>query len=84
MELDAAPLKLSESSVAVTSPPISLFALKALVMSFGLGVGDFLAIIHLSNQIWKNFDGAPSQFSDISALYVDNDNLTGMEAKLII
>jgi hypothetical protein len=31
-------------------------------MSFGLGVGDFLAVIQLANKIWKEFAGAPGEF----------------------
>jgi len=41
-----------------------------IVMSFGFSVGDFLAVIQLANKIRKDFVGAPSQFSDISDVYV--------------
>jgi hypothetical protein len=34
-------------------------------MSFGFGVGDFLAVIQLANKIRKEFVDAPSQFRDI-------------------
>ncbi|KAJ5637543.1 hypothetical protein N7490_007422 [Penicillium lividum] len=36
-------------------------------MSFGFGVGDFIAVIGLARRIRKNFVGAPSQFLEISA-----------------
>ena len=39
-------------------------------MSFGFSVSDFLAVIQLANKIRKDFVGAPSQFSDISNVYV--------------
>jgi hypothetical protein len=39
-------------------------------MSFGFGVGDFLAVIQLANKVRKDFVDAPSQFSDISDVYV--------------
>ena len=32
-------------------------------MSFGIGVGDFLAVIQLANKIRKDFAGAPNEFS---------------------
>lgn len=32
-------------------------------MSFGFGVGDFLAVIQLANKIRKDFAGAPSEFN---------------------
>ena len=35
-------------------------------MSFGFGVGDFLATIELANKIRKGFVGAPKQFDDVS------------------
>jgi hypothetical protein len=35
-------------------------------MSFGFGVGDFLAVIDLAQKIRKEFVGAPTQFKDIS------------------
>ncbi|KAI9668938.1 MAG: hypothetical protein M1829_005250 [Trizodia sp. TS-e1964] len=35
-------------------------------MSFGFGVGDFLAVINLTNKIRKEFMSAPSQFGNIS------------------
>jgi hypothetical protein len=31
-------------------------------MSFGFGVGDFLAVIELANKIRKDFAGAPDEF----------------------
>jgi hypothetical protein len=31
-------------------------------MSFGFGIGDFLAVIGLANKIRKDFAGAPSEF----------------------
>jgi hypothetical protein len=40
-------------------------------MSFGFSVGDFLAVIQLANKIRKDFVGAPSQFSEISDMYVN-------------
>lgn len=36
-------------------------------MSFGFGVGDFIAVIELANNIRRDFSDAPSQFRDISA-----------------
>jgi hypothetical protein len=39
-------------------------------MSFGVGVGDFLAVTKLANKIRKDFVGAPSQFDEISDAYV--------------
>lgn len=39
-------------------------------MSFGFSIGDFLAVIGLVNKIRKDFVGAPSQFKDISNVYV--------------
>ena len=39
-------------------------------MSFGFGVGDFLAVFELASKIRKEFAGAPRQFKDISAEYV--------------
>ncbi len=38
-------------------------------MSFGFGVGDFIAVIELSNKIRKGFVSAPAQFKDISDEY---------------
>ncbi|RSL80077.1 hypothetical protein CEP51_006860 [Fusarium floridanum] len=35
-------------------------------MSFGFGVGDFIAVLELVNKIRKDFQSAPSQFEDIS------------------
>lgn len=35
-------------------------------MSFGFGVGDFLAVINLAKKIRKEFIDAPSQFKEIS------------------
>jgi hypothetical protein len=35
-------------------------------MSFGFGVGDFIAAIELAKRIRKEFVDAPSQFNDIS------------------
>ncbi|KAL2073781.1 hypothetical protein VTL71DRAFT_11107 [Oculimacula yallundae] len=35
-------------------------------MSFGFGVGDFLAVIKLANKIRKDFSEAPAQFKEIS------------------
>jgi hypothetical protein len=35
-------------------------------MSFGFSVGDFLAVIELTNKIRREFIGAPSQFKNIS------------------
>ena len=35
-------------------------------MSFGFGVGDFIAVIELAKKIRKDFVDAPSQFKDIS------------------
>ncbi|KAH8194682.1 hypothetical protein TruAng_011151 [Truncatella angustata] len=36
-------------------------------MSFGFGVGDFLAVIKLANEVRKDFAGAPDQFQQITA-----------------
>ncbi|UPL02096.1 hypothetical protein LCI18_013030 [Fusarium solani-melongenae] len=35
-------------------------------MSFGFGVGDFIAVLKLVNKVRKDFQSAPSQFEDIS------------------
>jgi hypothetical protein len=35
-------------------------------MSLGFSVGDFLAVIELTNKIRRAFIGAPSQFKNIS------------------
>ncbi|RMJ13402.1 hypothetical protein CDV36_006950 [Fusarium kuroshium] len=35
-------------------------------MSFGFGVGDFIAVLKLANGVRKDFQSAPSQFEDIS------------------
>ncbi|KAI1135672.1 hypothetical protein F5Y05DRAFT_167876 [Hypoxylon sp. FL0543] len=35
-------------------------------MSFGFGVGDFIAVIKLANKIRKEFAGAPAQFKEVS------------------
>jgi hypothetical protein len=35
-------------------------------MSFGFSVGDFVAVLQLANDVWKQFVGAPSQFKAIS------------------
>jgi hypothetical protein len=42
-------------------------------MSFGFGVGDFIAVFELVNKIKKEFDGAPDQFNDISYRYVNRN-----------
>lgn len=39
-------------------------------MSFGVGVGDLLAIISLANKIRKDFLGAPADFKSITDEYV--------------
>jgi hypothetical protein len=39
-------------------------------MSFGISIGDFLAIIELVKKIRKDFVGAPSQFDNIAHEYV--------------
>ena len=39
-------------------------------MSFGFSVGDFLAVIELTNKIRREFVDAPSQFKAISDEYV--------------
>jgi hypothetical protein len=39
-------------------------------MSFGFGVGDFLAVLELANKIRRDFVGAPTQFKDISNEFV--------------
>lgn len=33
-------------------------------MSFGFGVGDFLAVAELSKKIWDQFDKSPSYVKD--------------------
>jgi NACHT domain len=48
-------------------------------MSFGFGVGDFLAVIQLANDIRNDFTSAPSQFAEVSDLYAA---LAEMKAKL--
>ncbi|RSL70100.1 hypothetical protein CEP53_002017 [Fusarium sp. AF-6] len=35
-------------------------------MSFGFGIGDFLAVVQLAHKIRKDFNGAPSQFKSLS------------------
>ena len=35
-------------------------------MSFGFGIGDFLAVIELANKIHKRFSDAPAKLQDIS------------------
>lgn len=44
-------------------------------MSFGFGVGDFLAVIELANKLWKDFAGAPAQFQQITTEYAFLDSL---------
>jgi hypothetical protein len=39
-------------------------------MSFGFGIGDFIAVIDLAKKIRREFVDAPSQFKDISDEYV--------------
>jgi hypothetical protein len=39
-------------------------------MSVGFGVGDFLAVLELTNKIRREFVGAPTQFKDISNEFV--------------
>ncbi len=39
-------------------------------MSFGIGIGDFVAVIDLANKTRKKFVGAPSQLKNISDEYV--------------
>lgn len=39
-------------------------------MSFGFGVGDFLAALQLADELKKRFAQAPSQFKAISGEYV--------------
>jgi hypothetical protein len=39
-------------------------------MSFGFGVGDFVAVFELTSKIRKEFADAPSQFKAISDEYV--------------
>jgi hypothetical protein len=36
-------------------------------MSFGFGVGDFLAVLQLANKVRERFVDAPSQFQGISS-----------------
>jgi hypothetical protein len=40
-------------------------------MSFGFGVGDFLAVIELTNKVRRDFASAPNQFRGISAELVN-------------
>jgi hypothetical protein len=42
-------------------------------MSFGFGIGDFLAVLSLANEIRKDFVSAPSQFKAISDEYVSSE-----------
>jgi hypothetical protein len=44
-------------------------AVLEITMSFGFGVGDFIAAIELTNKIRKEFIDAPGQFEDISDEY---------------
>jgi hypothetical protein len=47
-------------------------------MSFGFGIGDFIAIIQFTNEIRKSFIGAPEEFKSISLEYATMaDNVTG-------
>ncbi len=46
-------------------------------MSFGFGIGDFLAALELANKIRKGFVGAPSQLKSIS-----DECVTQIEAAL--
>jgi hypothetical protein len=39
-------------------------------MSFGFGMGDFIAVLELANKIRKEFADATSQFKAISDEYV--------------
>ncbi len=39
-------------------------------MSFGVSIGDFIAVVELANGIRKEFVGAPTQFKNISDEYV--------------
>ena len=39
-------------------------------MSFGFGIGDFVAVLELTNRIRKEFVGAPNQFKSISDEFV--------------
>jgi hypothetical protein len=55
-------------SFCTNSAVIFTFVLK---MSFGFGVGDFLAGLQLISQIRKQFADAPSQFQAISDEYVE-------------
>ncbi len=41
-------------------------------MSFGFSVGDFIAVLQLSNQVRKSFVGAPDQFKEASNEWVLN------------
>jgi enamine deaminase RidA (YjgF/YER057c/UK114 family) len=38
-------------------------------MSFGFGIGDFIAVISLANDIKNNFASAPKQFDEVSNAY---------------
>lgn len=40
-----------------------------IIMSFGFGIGDFIAVIQLANQLRKCFVDAPSEFKAISDEY---------------
>jgi hypothetical protein len=35
-------------------------------MSFGFGVGDFIAVLKLAKEVRRGFAGAPEQFSAVS------------------
>lgn len=35
-------------------------------MSFGFGLGDFLAVLEIANTLRKNFVGAPSEYRGIA------------------
>jgi hypothetical protein len=54
----------SSSSFTLSNPEATI------TMSFGFGVGDFIAVIQLVNKIRADFIGAPSQFRSISNVYV--------------
>jgi hypothetical protein len=38
-------------------------------MSFGFGVGDFLAVIQLANKVRRDFVGAPAEYRAIADEY---------------
>lgn len=73
-----APPKLNNLEQAgENSPDISIHIRSTwmnILMSFRFSIGDFLVVIQPTNKIRKDIVDAPSQFSDISDVYVTATN----------